>query len=169
MEGKTYCQCPPMTDDDPVQLWVVLKGTGVFSCGLVTRKYASDQIRQWYNSRQWALNPDGNDGSLTPEKVTEWAVNSRDHLKNGTIAYNVGGPENNYATCAWAVSEVVGMYTLEVLRTPPIDPLVKEQNDLIRQYNEQAAEFIKLKKQEQQRGEEWREGDDHNPPEESDR
>lgn len=99
---------PDDPSDEPCVLYIVFKTGGYIACGPTSTKYASAQIRNWYNCREHALN----DGPQQ-KAAAAW-------LENGTVAINWISKNDPHgaslAQSAFAVSEVIGMYFVPQMR-----------------------------------------------------
>jgi hypothetical protein len=124
-----------LSDDDKVILFVALKSGAVAQIPAY-RGSASYYIRNWWNARSWALvPPTGVPGcpeclpELSAEKIKELTAESVRYLETGTIAHNIGSGEGGqavpmkegdktWAAAAWALSEVVAMWTWDTPGMP---------------------------------------------------
>lgn len=103
-----------MQDLDPMTLIVIFKNGGFIQASCLSRKFASDLIRNWYSLRCHVFD------NVHPEETER----AKHHLECGTYAANFG-PEGKYAGFAFAWSEVVGMYTIDLRHETPQERIAK--------------------------------------------
>ena len=144
----------PYGADDFVQLTVVLKA-GFVAGGIMPRWQASYFIRHWWGHRMNGLQPPDAVPKDGAKIDTEEVAKSRAWLEKGTIAINIdtcdGKDERStFATSAWAVSEVIGMYIQEL----------GGESEARKRYFEKAAALIEAEKKRREEGEEWKKGGD---------
>lgn len=146
IENKSTDEYPPVGTygpDDPVEIVFVLNQNSVVFGYQVTRKEASDFVRDWYSRRE-----------AVRKKEEGWEDKEKS-LRGGTFALNYG----DFAMWAVSLENIQGIYIRERDFFAPNKAQVDAINKLA-EVSQRYNELVERGMKDAGRGEEWRGGDD---------